>query len=216
MSGEFKEVTSMEDVEKALKEMRKAWADICEAFGVEPEIKLQPEILRNNIRATMIDLNELENMEYVKQSGKPLEKLHVTYLKCLIKSAYLNLESEDASVWTEEVERYLKEILTDEVLCDTGLVLEDDKDMTIDILLKDIQRVFSISNQLNIIKGMETGNLSEETFMSLEDNFIYLGIGIVQTCNGNAVIMGAVVSFLKTLIKINDNIFKSISQMLSR
>lgn len=216
MSGEFKEVTSMEDVEKALKEMRKAWADICEAFGVEPEIKLQPEILRNNIRATMIDLNELENMEYVKQSGKPLEKLHVTYLKCLIKSAYLNLESEDASVWTEEVERYLKEILTDEVLCDTGLVLEDDRDMTIDILLKDIQRVFSISNQLNIIKGMETGNLSEETFMSLEDNFIYLGIGIVQTCNGNAVIMGAVVSFLKTLIKINDNIFKSISQMLSR
>ena len=49
---------------------------------------------------------------------------------------------------------------------------------------------------------MESGNLSAETFMSLEDNFIYLGIGIVQTCNGNAVIMGAVVSFIKTLIKI--------------
>ena len=63
---------------------------------------------------------------------------------------------------------------------------------------------------------MESGNLSAETFMSLEDNFIYIGIGIVQTCNGNDVIMGAVVSFIKTLIKINDNILKSISQMLTR
>ena len=162
MSNEFKEVTSMEEVEKALKEMRRAWEDICEAFHVDAQIKLQPEVIRNNIRATMMDLNELENMEYVRKSGKPLEKLHVTYLKCLI------------------------------------------------------QRVFSISNQLNIIKGMESGNLSAETFMSLEDNFIYLGIGIVQTCNGNAVIMGAVVSFIKTLIKINDNILKSISQMLTR
>ena len=154
MSNEFKEVTSMEEVEKALKEMRRAWEDICEAFHVDAQIKLQPEVIRNNIRATMMDLNELENM--------------------------------------------------------------DDTDVTLDLLLTDIQRVFSISNQLNIIKGMESGNLSAETFMSLEDNFIYLGIGIVQTCNGNAVIMGAVVSFIKTLIKINDNILKSISQMLTR
>ena len=28
MNNEFKEVTSMEDVEKALKEMRRAWEDI--------------------------------------------------------------------------------------------------------------------------------------------------------------------------------------------
>ncbi len=112
MNNEFKEVTSMEDVEKALKEMHKAWEDICEAFHVDAQIKLQPEVIRNNIRATMMDLNELENMEYVKKSGKPLEKLHVTYLKCLIKSAYLNLESEDARVWTGEVERYLGEVIT--------------------------------------------------------------------------------------------------------
>lgn len=216
MNNEFKEVTSMEDVEKALKEMHKAWEDICEAFHVDAQIKLQPEVIRNNIRATMMDLNELENMEYVKKSGKPLEKLHVTYLKCLIKSAYLNLESEDARAWIGEVEHYLGEVITEDVLTDTGLKVEDDTDVTLDLLLTDIQRVFSISNQLNIIKGMESGNLSAETFMSLEDNFIYLGIGIVQTCNGNAVIMGSVVSFIKTLIKINDNILKSISQMLTR
>ena len=35
MSNEFKEVTSMEEVEKALKEMRRAWEDICEAFHVD-------------------------------------------------------------------------------------------------------------------------------------------------------------------------------------
>ncbi len=52
--------------------------------------------------------------------------------------------------------------------------------------------------------------------MNLEDNFIYMSIGIVQVCNGNAVIMGTAVSFIKALIKINDNILKSISQMLSR
>lgn len=215
MSNNVKEVTGMEDVEKALKEMREAWSDICEAFGVDPEIKLQPEVLRNNIRATMIDLNELEQMEYVKKSGKKLEKLHASYLKCLIKAAFLNVESEDSQVWKEEVERYLKEVITDEVLADTGLKVEDDKDTSFDVLLADIQRVFSISNQLNIIKGMESGTLSPETLMSLEDNFIYISIGTVQTCNGNAVIMGTAVSFIKALIKINDNILKSISQMLT-
>ena len=132
MSNEFKEVTSMEEVEKALKEMRRAWEDICEAFHVDAQIKLQPEVIRNNIRATMMDLNELENMEYVRKSGKPLEKLHVTYLKCLIKSAYLNLESEDAKVWTGEVERYLGEVITEDVLADTGLKVEDDTDVTLD------------------------------------------------------------------------------------
>lgn len=214
--NEFKEVTDMADVEKALKEMRESWADICEAFGVDPEMKLQPEVLRNNIRATMIDLNELENMEYVKKSGKKLEKLHESYLKCLIKSAFINVESGDSRVWKEEVERYLKDIITEEVLGDSGLKVEDDETVSLDMLLSDIQRVFSISNQLNIIKGMESGNVSPETFMSLEDNFIYISIGIVQTCNGNAVVMGTAVSFIKTLIKINDNILKSISQMLSR
>lgn len=214
--NEFKEVTDMADVEKALKEMRESWADICEAFGVDPEMKLQPEVLRNNIRATIIELNELENMEYVKKSGKKLENLHESYLKCLIKSAFINVESGDSRVWKEEVERYLKDIITEEVLGDSGLKVEDDKTVSLDMLLSDIQRVFSISNQLNIIKGMESGNVSPETFMSLEDNFIYISIGIVQTCNGNAVVMGTAVSFIKTLIKINDNILKSISQMLSR
>ena len=133
MSNEFKEVTSMEEVEKALKEMRRAWEDICEAFHVDAQIKLQPEVIRNNIRATMMDLNELENMEYVRKSGKSLEKLHVTYLKCLIKSAYLNLESEDAKVWTGEVERYLGEVITEDVLADTGLKVEDDTDVTLDL-----------------------------------------------------------------------------------
>ena len=215
-NNEFKEADNLAEVEKALKEMRQSWADICDAFGVDPEMKLQPEVLRNNIRATMIDLNELENMEYVKKSGKKLEKLHESYLKCLIKSAFVNVESGDSRVWKEEVERYLKEVITDEVLGNSGLKVEDDERVSFDMLLADIQRVFSISNQLNIIKGMESGNVSPETFMSLEDNFIYISIGIVQTCNGNAVIMGTAVSFIKTLIKINDNILKSISQMLSR
>ena len=35
------------DVEKALKEMRESWADICTAFGADPEIPVSPEVLRN-------------------------------------------------------------------------------------------------------------------------------------------------------------------------
>lgn len=212
----LKEVSNMEELEKALKEMREAWADICEEFGVDPEMRLQPEVLKNNLRATLIDLNELENLDYVKKSGKPLEKLHETYVKCLIKCAFLHVETDDSQVWKEEVERYLKEIVTDEILEGTDIKVEDDESVTAEQLLADVQRVFSISNQLNIIRGMESGNVSPEMFMSLEDNFIYLNIGIVQTCNGNAVIMGKAVSFIKTLIKMNDNILKSISQMLTR
>ena len=126
------------------------------------------------------------------------------------------MESEDLSIWKEEVLRYLKEMITDEVLSDTGIKVEDNEAVTLEELLLDIQRIFSISNQLNIIKGMESGAISQESFMNLEDNFIYMSIGIVQVCNGNAVIMGTAVSFIKALIKINDNILKSISQMLSR
>ncbi len=214
--NEFKEVSNMEELEKSLKEMREAWADICEAFGVDPEMRLQPEVLKNNLRATLIDLNELQNLDYVKKSGKPLEKLDETYMRCLIKCAFLHVEKDDSQVWQEEVERYLKEIVTDEVLAGTNVTVTNDENVTAEQLLSDVQRVFSIANQLNIIRGMESGNVSPEMFMSLEDNFIYLNIGIVQTCNGNAVIMGKAVSFIKTLIKINDNILKSISQMLSR
>lgn len=204
------------DVEKALKEMRESWADICTAFGADPEIPVSPEVLRNSIHTVMIDLYGLEHMEYVKKSGKTLEKLHESYLKCLIKAAFIHVESEDLSIWKEEVLRYLKEMITDEVLSDTGIKVEDNEAVTLEELLLDIQRIFSISNQLNIIKGMESGAISQESFMNLEDNFIYMSIGIVQVCNGNAVIMGTAVSFIKALIKINDNILKSISQMLSR
>lgn len=213
-SSGFKKENNTIDIEQALKEMKKSWADICDAFGVDSEIKLQPEILRNNIRTVMLELYELENMEYVKKSGKTLEKLHESYLKCLIRTAYMNVKSDDGKVWKEEVERYLKEIITDEVLGDSDIKIEDNEAAAPEELFTDIQRVFSISNQLNIIKGMESGTLSSKTFMALEDNFIYLNIGIVQTCNENAVIMGTVVSFIKALIKINDNILKSISQML--
>ncbi len=137
-------------------------------------------------------------------------------MKCLIKAAFIHVESEDASIWKKEVERYLKEIITDEVLNDSGIKTEDDETVTLEMLLLDIQRIFSISNQLNVIKGIESGTISQESFMNLEDNFIYISIGIVQICNGNAVIMGTAVSFIKALININDNILKSISQMLSR
>lgn len=207
---------SIIDMEKTLKEMQKSWADICTVFGVDPEIPVLPEVLRNSIRRVMIDLYGLEHMEYVKKSGKNLEKLHESYLSCLIKAAFIHVESEDVSVWKKEVERYLKDIITDEVLGDTGIKVEDNETVTLEALLLDIQRIFSISNQLNIIKGMEHEAISQESFMSLEDNFIYMSIGIVQICNGNAVIMGTAVSFIKALIKINDNILKSISQMLSR
>lgn len=206
----------MEEVEKALEEMRKAWADICDAFGVEPERKLQPEVLKNNIRATLMDLNTLENMEYVKNSGKTLESLQTGYLKCLIKTAYLPVEPKDGEVWREEVDRYVKEVIPQELASLYDLKVEDDGAYSLDMLLAEIQKVFSIANQLSIIQGMESGKVSPETFLSLVENFIYLNIGIVQTCNGNAVIMGEAVSFMKTIIKINDNIMKSISQMLSR
>lgn len=212
----FKEVQNLEKVEQTLKEIRKSWRDICDTFGVDAELKIQPEVIRNNLRATMIDLLEIENLDYVKKSGKPLEKLHRSYLTAIIRFAYSNVETEETSVWMEEVERYLKEVITNEVLFDTGLSVSMDENVSLEQLFADIQRVFSISSQLNIIRGMESGSVSPEMFMNLEDNFIYLGIGIVQTCNGNVVVMGKVLTFIKTLIKINDNILKSISQMLSR
>lgn len=215
-SQEFKEIDNAEQLEKELADMKKAWDDICAAFGVDSQVRLQPEILKNNIREVLIDFNELQTMDYVKKSGKTLENLSETYLNCLIRSAYMHVRHDDSTVWKEEVESFLKEIITPEILGDLNVRVEDEKTYTSEQMFTDIQRVFSIANQLNIIRGMESGNVSEEMFMSLEDNFIYLHIAIVQTCNGNAVIMGKAVSFIKALIKINDNILKSISQMLSR
>lgn len=212
----FKEINGVEDFEKILKEMHESWEEICENFSVDPKNKLQPDVIKNNIRTTLVDLVDIEEMDYVKKSGKKLECLHETYLKCLVKFAFSTVEGEESQVWREEVESFIGKVITPEVIADSDIRLADDLDMSMDKLLENIQRVFSISNQLNVIRGMERGTVSKEMFMNLEDNFIYLGIGIVQTCNENALIMGKVVTFIKTLIKINENILKAISQMLSK
>lgn len=215
-TNEFKEVKSIEEVHEVLEEMKKSWEDICEVFGVDPEKKIESSLIKSNIKMTLIDLNEIENMEYVKKSNKPLEKLHQVYLKDLIKFAYSNVDDEETEVWKEEVENYLKTIFTDDILNIADVELKEDKEMTMDKLFEDINRIFSISNQLNVIRAMESQDLSAETFMSLESNYIYLGIGIVQICNGNAVVMGKVVTSLKVIIKINDMILKSITSMLRK
>lgn len=210
----FKEVNNLDDVQQTLEEIRKSWEEICDAFEVNPDIQISPEIIRSSVRMTMVELNELENLDYVKKSGKRLEKLHETYVKDLIKFAYTTIDSEDSSVWREEVERYLNDIFTEDILSDMEVKVENDEKMTLDMLIDEINRVLSIANQLNVIKGMESGSFEAGSFVGLVNNFSYLGIGLVQTCNGNAIVMGEVVTFLKVLIKTNDIILKQITGML--
>ncbi len=210
----FKEVSNLDEVQETLEEIRKSWAEICDVFEVNPETPIQPQVIRSSIRMTVIELNELENMDYVKKSGRPLEKLHETYVKDLIKFAYSTVEGEDSSVWKEEVDKYIKEIFNEDVLVDMDIEVKNDETVTLDKLIDEVNRIFSISNQLNVIKGMESGSFAAEPFMGLVNNFSYLGIGIVQTCNGNAVVMGEVVTFLKVLIKTNDIILKQITNMI--
>lgn len=210
----FKEVENIDDVKKTLDEIKKSWEEICESFDVNPELKIQPSIIKSSIKMTIIELNELENLEYVKKSNKPLEKLHETYVKDLIKFAYTTIEAEDSKIWKDEVEKYINDIFTDDLLADMDIKVQNNEEMSLEQLIEEINRILSISNQLNVIKGMENGNFTADTFMGLINNFSYLGIGIVQACNGNAVVMGEVITFLKVLIKTNDIILKSISDML--
>lgn len=211
----FKEVNSLDDVEQTLKEIKKSWEEICDAFGVNPETRISPGAIRSSVRMTMVELNELENLEYVRKSGKKLEKLHETYARDLIKFAYTTIDSEDSSVWRDEVKRYLRDIFTEDMLSDMDVKVENNEKMTLDMLIDEINRVLSISNQLNVIKGMESGSFEAGSFAGLVNNFSYLGIGIVQTCNENAVVMGEVVTFLKVLIKTNDIILKQITGMIT-
>lgn len=210
----FKEVSNLDDVEKTLEEIRKSWEEICDAFEVNPDTKISPEVIRSSVRMTMVELNELENMDYVKKSGRQLEKLHETYVKDLIKFAYTTIDSEDSCVWKEEVERYLNDIFTEDILSDMDVKVENNENVTLDMLIDEINRVLSIANQLNVIKGMESGSFEAGSFVGLVNNFSYLGIGLVQNCNGNAIVMGEVVTFLKVLIKTNDIILKQITGMI--
>ncbi len=213
---QFEEVENLEKLEKELDQMHKSWAEICEVSGVDKDQPMDPQVLTKSLKTTLMDLDEIQNLDYVKKSGKKLENLSENYLKALIKSVYIHVEQDDSHVWAEEVERYLKQIFTSELLSGYQVKPEDDRSYDSKVLLEDIQRIFSIANQLNMIRGMERGSLDSAQMMNLEDNFIYLHIAIVQVCNKNAVIMGKAVSFIKALIKINDNILKSISQMLAR
>lgn len=213
-NNEFKEVNNLTDVEQTLEEIRKSWKEICDAFEVNPDVRISPEIIRSGVRMTMVELNELENLDYVKKSGKKLEKLHETYVKDLIKFAYTTIDGEDSRIWKDEVEKYLNDIFTEDILYDMDVKVENNEKMTLDMLIDEINRVLSISNQLNVIKGMESGSFESGSFVGLVNNFSYLGIGLVQTCNGNAVVMGEVVTFLKVLIKTNDIILKQITGMI--
>ena len=210
----FKEVDNLNDVKETLDEIRKSWVEICDAFEVNPDMVIQPSVIRSSIRMTLVELNDLENMDYVKKSGKPLEKLHETYVKSLIKFAYSTVDGEDSAMWKDEVEKYIKEIFTEDVLADMDIQVRNDENKTLDMLIDDVNRILSIANQLNVIKGMENGSFAAESFVGLINNFSYLGIGIVQSCNGNAVVMGEVITFLKVLIKTNDIILKQITGMI--
>lgn len=210
----FKEVDNLNEVKETLDEIRKSWEEICDAFEVSPDTQIKPEIIRSSVRMTIVELNELENMDYVKKSGKTLEKLHKTYVRDLIKFAYSTVDSEESEMWKEEVDKYLKEIFTDDILVDMDIEVKNDESMTLDKLIDEVNRILSIANQLNVIKGMESGNFAPDSFIGLINNFSYLGIGIVQACNGNAVVMGEVVTFLKVIIKTNDVILKQITNMI--
>ncbi|MFQ9934568.1 MAG: hypothetical protein ACLRVQ_09105 [Lachnospiraceae bacterium] len=210
----FKEVNNLNEVKETLDEIRKSWEEICDAFEVSPDLKIDSKIIRSSVRMTLVELNDLENLDYVRKSTKPLEKLHETYVKALIKFAYSTVDGEESSVWRDEVDSYIKSIFTEDILADMDIKVKNDESVTLDMLIDDVNRILSIANQLNVIKGMESGNFTAEPFVGLINNFSYLGIGIVQTCNGNAVVMGEVITFLKVLIKTNDIILKQITDMI--
>lgn len=210
----FKEVQNLDDLKNTIEEIQKSWEEICDAFEVDPDKQIQPSIIRASIKMTLIELTELENMEYVKKSGKTLEKLHETYLRDLIRFAYYSVDSEETQVWKEEVDNYVKEIFTPEVMADTDVEAKPDETVSLDMLIDDMNRVLSIANQLNVIKGMESGTFDAEPFAGLINNFSYLGIGLVQTCNKNATVMGQVITFLKVIIKTNDIVLKKITDMI--
>lgn len=206
MENKFTE--DVNEFKATLDEIQKSWSDICEAFGVDKSKPIEVSELKRNMMATTMELDEIRNLDYVKKSGKPLENLSENYNLCLMKFAYSIIENEENEIWADTIKEYVNEVFTD----------VDDRchNVDLDALFADIQRIFSISNQLNVIRIMETKKDNSDIFMALEDNFIYFGISIVQKCNGNAVIMAQVVTFLKVLIKINDNILKSISSMLQK
>lgn len=212
----FKEVSNLDEMKNALDEIRKSWEEICEAFEVDPDVKVQSSIIKSSVRMTLVELNELENMDYVKKSGRPLEKLHETYVKNLIRFAYYAVDSEESVMWKDEVKEYISEIFTEDLLMDTEATIEEEENVTLDMIIDDMNRILSIANQLNVIKGMESGSFEADAFVGLINNYSYLGIGIVQTCNGNAAVMGQVVTFLKVMIKTNDVIIKQISDMIMR
>lgn len=212
----FKEVSNLDEMRNALDEIRKSWEEICEAFEVDPDVKVQSSIIKSSIKMTLIDLNELENMDYVKNSNKKLEKLHETYVKNLVRFAYYAVGSEESIMWKDEVKSYINEIFTQDLLSDMEVTTEEEENVSLDMIIDDMNRILSIANQLNVIRGMESGNFEADAFVGLINNYSYLGIGIVQTCNGNAAVMGQVVTFLKVMIKTNDVIIKQISDMIMR
>lgn len=214
MENKFTE--NVEEFKATLEEIQKSWSDICEAFGVDKNKETPVADIRRNLRTTIVELNEIENLEYVKKSNKPLENLHKNYVMCLIRFANSLAESEENELWADTIKEYTKEMFTDDITERDEEIFDNCKNVVMDDLFKDIQRIFSIANQLNVIRIMETKKDNSDMFMALEDNFIYFGISIVQRCNENAVIMAQVVTFLKVLIKINDNILKSISNMMQR
>lgn len=214
MDNNFTE--NIDEFKETLSEIQKSWEDICEAFGVDKEKIIESAELKRNIRTTVMELDEIKNLEYVKKSGKQLENLSENYILSMIRFAYSVMENEENAIWSDTINDYVNEIFTEEVIALTDDLKEQCKNVVMDNLFSDIQRIFSISNQLNVIRIMETKRDNSDVFMALEDNFIYFGISFVQKCNGNAVIMAQVVTFLKVLIKMNDNILKSISSMLQR
>ncbi len=217
--GEKMENKFTEDVNEfkaTLEEIQKSWSDICDAFGVDKDKLIELSQIKRNIKTTVMELDEIRNLDYVKKSGRPLENLSENYLFAMIRFAYSIMENEENDIWADTIREYVNEVFTEEIMVITDDVDEKCKNVNMDSLFADIQRIFSISNQLNVIRIMETNRDNSDVFMALEDNFIYFGISIVQKCNGNAVIMAQVVTFLKVLIKINDNILKSISGMLQR
>ena len=84
-------------------------------------------------------------------------------------------------------------------------------------MLGSMNRVFSIASQFSIIRMMEENvGAAGQNIQSLEENYIYASIAMVQACNDNMIMMGKTVTFVKAVIKVSDNIMKSIAEMMGR
>lgn len=198
---------------ESMEEIRQSWQEICKAFGIENGNQITKAELRRSLKQTVMELYQLEQMECIQKTGKQVPDLHILYVTDLIQFLYL-LAGDERGVWSEECDQFIRDVFTSELF--PGQEFSVYQKGTMEEMLESVNRVFSIANQFAVIRTMEENSDSACSLPALEENYIYAGIALVQACNDNMIMMGKTVTFIKAVIKINDNIVKYIAQTLGK